>query len=68
MTDQLHDDIQPRAKTIPAKYIFLDVVKFSDGRSGEAQTDIVHSLNEIVNGSLQAKNFLEKGRNTTADW
>ena len=62
MTDQLHDGIQPRAKTIPAKYIFLDVVKFSDGRSVEAQTDIVHSLNEIVKGSLQTKNLLEKGR------
>lgn len=36
------------AKTIPAKYIFLDVVGFSQDRSVEAQTDIVHSMNVIV--------------------
>lgn len=39
-------------KTTPAKYIFLDVVSFTHNRSVEAQTDIVHSLNQIVDASL----------------
>lgn len=40
------------AQTIPAKYIFLDVVSFTHNRSVEAQTDIVHSLNAIVDTSV----------------
>jgi hypothetical protein len=40
------------AQTIPAKYIFLDVVRFSHERSVEAQTDIVYSLNNIVKKSI----------------
>ncbi|HEY0765012.1 MAG TPA: adenylate/guanylate cyclase domain-containing protein [Pyrinomonadaceae bacterium] len=61
--DQLHDDgIRRSARTIPAKYIFLDVVSFSHGRSVEAQTDIVHSLNEIVKRSLTVNNIAENRR------
>jgi len=40
------------AKTVPAKYVFLDVVDFSHERSVEAQTHIVHSLNDIVKKSI----------------
>lgn len=36
---------------VDVKYIFLDVVGFTRGRSVEAQADIVETLNEIV-GSL----------------
>ncbi len=39
-------------QTIPAKYIFLDVVSFTHNRSVEAQTDIVHALNAIVSESI----------------
>jgi len=41
-----------KAQTIPAKYIFLDVVGFSHRRSVEAQTDIIKSLNKIVKKSI----------------
>jgi class 3 adenylate cyclase len=41
-----------KARTVPAKYIYLDVVGFSRGRSVEAQTDIVHSMNEIVGNAV----------------
>jgi len=41
------------AKTVSVKYIFLDVVKYSQDRSVEAQTDIIATLNEIVRGSAQ---------------
>lgn len=37
------------ATTVPAKYIFLDIVDFTKDRSVEAQTDIVHILNNIIN-------------------
>ncbi len=40
------------ATTIPAKYVFLDVVGFTHGRSVEAQSDIVHVLNDIVQASI----------------
>lgn len=39
-------------RTIPAKYIFLDVVSFTHNRSVEAQTDIVNTLNQVVEKSL----------------
>jgi hypothetical protein len=42
------------AKTIPVKYIFLDVVGFTHDRSVEAQSDIIHVLNGIVESSIQA--------------
>jgi class 3 adenylate cyclase len=40
------------AVTIPAKYVFLDVVGFTRQRSVEAQSDIVHVLNDIVQASI----------------
>src|SRR5688572_2581871 len=43
-----------KARTIPAKYIFLDIVGFSLGRSVEAQTDLVHTLNQLVRDALAA--------------
>jgi hypothetical protein len=45
------------AKTIPAKYIFLDVVSFTYNRSTEAQSDIVHILNQIVKTSIDGFNI-----------
>jgi len=36
------------AKTVDAKYVYLDVVGYSRGRTVEAQTDITSSLNQIV--------------------
>ena len=39
--------------TIPAKYIFLDVVEFTKDRSVEAQVEIVGILNEIVRTCLK---------------
>jgi hypothetical protein len=41
------------ARTTPAKYIFLDVVGFTNQRSVEAQTDIVEVLNSVVRRSLK---------------
>lgn len=41
------------AITVPAKYIFLDVVGFTQERSVEAQSDIVHNLNDIVRSSIE---------------
>jgi hypothetical protein len=40
-------------KTIPAKYIFLDVVGFTHDRSVEAQSDIIQVLNGIVESSIK---------------
>jgi class 3 adenylate cyclase len=39
-------------QTVDAKYVFLDVVGFTRGRSVEAQSDIVETLNEIVDTLL----------------
>lgn len=50
------------AKTIPAKYVFLDVVSFSRDRSVEAQSEIVHTLNDIVKKSLSANNVTPERR------
>src|SRR5882724_111213 len=44
-----------------AKYVFLDVVQFSHERSAEAQSDIVHSLNEIIRSSLSAQGIETDG-------
>ncbi len=43
-----------KTKTIPAKYIFLDIVGYSSRRSVEAQTDIVHTLNQLVRDAIAA--------------
>lgn len=42
-----------RAERIFAKYICLDIVKFTHERSEDAQIKVLYALNEIVNGSLQ---------------
>src|SRR5271166_2279999 len=39
------------AVAVRAKYVFLDVVNYSEGRSAEAQADIIGLLNEIVSKS-----------------
>ena len=69
-------DVSARAATtIPAKYILLDVVDFTHHRSVEAQTDIVHALNAIVQSSVQCENipqekilFLPRGDNIGIVW
>src|SRR5688500_9278713 len=40
-------------KTIPAKYIFLDVDGFTHDRSVEAQSDIIQVLNRIVESCIR---------------
>src|SRR5687768_3731812 len=52
----------PDASTIPAKYIFLDVVDFTRSRSVEAQSDIVHSLNQIVKSSVDDNSIPDENR------
>jgi len=42
------------AQTAQVKYVFLDVVKFTEGRSVEAQSDIVASINWIVGVAVKA--------------
>ena len=39
-----------------AKYVFVDVVQFSHGRSVEAQAEIVRVLSNLVEASLSANN------------
>jgi hypothetical protein len=41
------------AKTASVKYIFLDVVRYSQDRSVEAQTEIIGTLNELVRDSAE---------------
>jgi len=45
-----------------AQYIFLDVVKFTQGRSVEAQVEIVHSLTAMVREALEEHELTEPGR------
>lgn len=42
-----------------AKYVFLDIVGFTNDRSIEAQSDIVSALNEIVKLSVKEQNVSE---------
>jgi class 3 adenylate cyclase len=42
-----------KARTTPAKHIFLDVVGFTHNRSVEAQADIVGLLNKYISGCLE---------------
>ena len=52
----------PKQKTegiVPVKYVFLDVVGFTDNRSVETQSDIVRSLNAIVKASIQVNRIPE---------
>lgn len=39
------------------RYIFLDVVKYSFNRTVEAQSEIIESLNNIVNSTIEYFNF-----------
>jgi len=41
-------DAETEAQSISAKYIFLDIVSYSYGRSVEAQTEIISKLNDLV--------------------
>jgi class 3 adenylate cyclase len=41
------------AQTAQVKYVFLDIVKFTEGRSVEAQSDIVASINSIVAAAVK---------------
>jgi class 3 adenylate cyclase len=50
------------AITIPAKYVFLDVVGFSHNRSIEAQTEIVDAVNRIVIDSVGTHNIADDAR------
>jgi class 3 adenylate cyclase len=43
------------AETALTKYLFLDIVGFTKGRSVEAQSDLVNSLNTIVKSVLDSK-------------
>lgn len=49
------------AKTIPAKYIFLDIVGFTHNRSAEAQSHIVEVLNHIVEKSIVEHGLSKEG-------
>lgn len=49
-------------RTTPAKYIFLDVVGFTNNRSVEAQSEIVGILNGLVNDCLKEQNVSNRKR------
>lgn len=49
-------------RTVPVEYIFLDVVRFTHGRSVEAQTDIVNTLNQIVKKSVEDNHVKDEAR------
>jgi class 3 adenylate cyclase len=42
------------AETVNAKYVFLDIVEYSKGRTIEAQSHIVDVLNEVIREALEA--------------
>ena len=46
------------ADTCNIRYIFLDIVKFTQGRAAEAQSDIITTLNRIVKQTLAGNNLL----------
>lgn len=52
----------PEAKTIPVKYVFLDVVDFSKDLSVEAMSHIVEALNKITLISLNKPGILKETR------
>jgi hypothetical protein len=51
-SDSMSDSTNGEPRTVPAKYVFLDVVDFSRERSVESQSYIVESLNRIVRLAL----------------
>lgn len=52
----------PEATTIAAKYIYLDIVDFTKGRTVEAQTDILENLNSVIKTSVCALNVPSERR------
>ena len=42
------------AETVNAKYVFLDVVDYSRGRTIEAQSHIIETLNEVIREAITA--------------
>ncbi len=51
-----------KSKTVVGKYIFLDIVGYSHGRSVEAQSDIISIINKIVKEAMQNLEINEKDR------
>lgn len=49
-------------RTVVAKYVFLDIVGFSENRTVEAQTDIIGVLNDIVRKAIHDTKIQEKSR------
>lgn len=49
-------------EALPIKYIFLDVVGFTKGRSIEAQSNVVETLNNIVHTILKDRGISENDR------
>lgn len=43
----------PEVATVPVKYIFLDIVNFTQNRSVEAQSDIIKALNDVVKSTIK---------------
>lgn len=52
------------AETALTKYVFLDIVGFTKGRSVEAQSDLVAELNIIVKSALEKQNAKIESGNT----
>ena len=52
----------PKSKTVVGKYVFLDIVSYSYGRTVEAQSDVIDAINKIVKESLQSLKIEEKNR------
>lgn len=46
-----------KAKTALIKYIFLDIISFTNNRSVEAQADLIGYLNSVVNETLEKHNL-----------
>jgi len=51
-----------KATTCSAKYVFLDVVRFTQGRSIEAQTDIINELNTVILDTIDHKGIAAEHR------
>lgn len=42
------------ADTARVQYVFFDIVRFTEGRTVEAQSDVMHALNQIVKSAIQS--------------
>jgi len=51
-----------QAETALTKYVFLDIVAFTKGRSVEAQSDLVAELNSIVRSGLKNRKLKSSRR------